>query len=164
MITPEMKLPLDLIAFLESGEQLEFDPETCDSGEVSLLSPADLQRQNFPAIFSSEIDADKDPHRNDSGRYLVQAVSLLATCEQYDPAGMILWLPLEQRYGAWDSDHLIMHEFAEEVTWGKIVADPGPHLEASTCGEGYDPPFHPLEPWHKHPYVNESLEGPQPFA
>jgi len=157
-----LKLPADLVAFLQSGASLEYDHEQYDPGKITLLTLPQLKLQNFPVDYDTGLDdSHEDPHAGEAGCYLVQGVNRVATCEDFDPEGIILWLPVEQRFGAWDSDHRYLEMFGETVTWTSIVADPGPHLEASCGGEGYDPPFSRLQPWHKHPYSASNVEGLQ---
>ncbi len=160
MTSEELKLPAELVAFLQAGKELQYDPDDCDTGLVTLLPFEALKLQYFPCDYGHGlVDSEEDPHLDDSGCYTVTGVNLIATCEEYDPEGLLLWLPLEQRFAAWDSDHRHMEVFAKSVTWASIVADPGPHLEASCGGEGNDPPFDRLKPWLAHPFTTEGFEG-----
>jgi hypothetical protein len=154
-----MNLPADLVAFLTAGKNLEYDPDPCEVGAVRLVPLAKLKPQRFPVAAGGE----NDPNAGAGGSYLVLAVNLIARCsEDYAPAGLLLWLPVEGRYAAWDSDHLTIDVFGEDVTWGRIAEKPVGHLEASIGGDGYDPPFERLVPWLSHPHSKKSLSKPQP--
>ena len=159
---PELHLPDDLVAFLTEGKQLEYDPATTAAGAVTLKSLSELKLERFPVETSGDTFEEEDPNLPERNSYLVLGVSLIATCEHFAPAGILLWLPVERRFGAWDGSHCKIEVFAEEVTWARVVASPGPHLEASCGGDGFDPPFERLVPWHSHPYSNSQVYKPQP--
>jgi hypothetical protein len=145
----DMNLPADLVAFLAAGQELEFDHDRCAARGVKMVRISDLKLERFPV----DGGGDEDPNRDLGGTYLVLAVNLIAKCENYSPEGILLWLPLERRYGAWDSDH---------TTWEKIAEKPVGYLEASIGGEGYDPPFERMVPWRSHPHSTEATCKPQP--
>jgi hypothetical protein len=119
---------------------------------------AKLKPQRFPVDGGGE----NDPNAKIGGTYLVLAVNLIAKCQDYSPAGLLLWLPVERRYGAWDSDHFTLEVFGKGTTWGRIAKQPVGYLEASVGGEGYDPPFERLVPWLSHPHRKKSVYKPQP--
>lgn len=155
---PAMNLPADLVKFLTAAKQLEYDPDSCEAGAVKLVPLAKLKPQRFPVDGGGE----NDPNEGAGGTYLVLAVNLIAKCsDNYTPAGLLLWLPIERRYGAWDSDHFTLDVFAKGTTWGKIAKKPVGYLEASLGGEGYDPEFDRLQPWLKHPHTKKSVNKPQ---
>jgi hypothetical protein len=159
----ELNLPADLVAFLAAGKQLEYDPEACDAGAVTLVPLARLKLQRFPVETGGDAFRGDDPNAPGVNSYLVLAVDLVASCNgDYDPAGLLLWLPIERRYAAWDSSHCKIDVFAEEVTWERIAADPARYLEASLGGDGYDPPLERLVPWLSHPYGKKQVYKPQP--
>jgi hypothetical protein len=99
---------------------------------VKLVALSKLKPQRFPVDGSGE----GDPNVSAGGTYLVLAVNLIAKCEDYEPTGILLWLPVERRYGAWDSDHFTLEVFSEDATWDRIVEKPIGYLEASLGGRG----------------------------
>ena len=104
-----------------------------------------------------------DPNAPGVNSYLVLAVDLIASCDDdYDPAGLLLWLPIERRYAAWDSSHCKIDLFAQDATWERIAADLVRYLEASLGGDGYDPALERLVPWLSHPYGKKQVYKPQP--
>jgi hypothetical protein len=42
---PGLELPADLVAFLAAGKQLEYDPEPCEAGAITLLPLSELTLQ-----------------------------------------------------------------------------------------------------------------------
>lgn len=119
--------------------------------------------ERFPVETSGEAFFKDAPNFPGVKSYLVLGVDLVASCnDNYEPAGLLLWLPIERRYAAWDSSHCTIDVFAEEVTWERIAADPVPHLEASCGGDGIDPPFKRLVPWLSHPYGDKQVYVLQP--
>jgi hypothetical protein len=159
-----LDLPADLVAFLAAGKQLEYDPVVCEAGAVTLVPLADLKLQRFPVETSRLEVFEQDPHYPDVNSYLVLGVNLVADCSaDYEPVGLLLWLPIEQRYGVWDSSHCGIQLFGPEVTWQQIAAAPAHHINAGWTGIVPDAPrMVDLVPWPAHPYGAAQLYTPQP--
>jgi hypothetical protein len=121
---PDLQLPHDLIAFLNAGGELAYDPEECDAGRVELVSLPALRLQHFPYDPEGTPLVTSDPLAAAVGCYLVPGVSLIATSEDYNPVGLLLWLPDERRYGTWDDSHNEIRIFGERVSWARIAANP----------------------------------------
>lgn len=156
----DMHLPPDLVAFFKAGKELDYDAEACDAGAVTLIPFKKLKLQRFPVETSGEEWHDDDPNAPGVNSYLVLAVDLIGTCnDNYEPAGLLLWLPVERRYASWDSSHCKIDVFGSDVTWDVIAADPLPYIEASLGG---DMPAERLVPWHAHPYGKKQVYEPQP--
>lgn len=152
-----LNLPVDLVSFLQSGKMLEYDPADCEAGLVTLL-PVDRLRVEFFPMVSENPD---DPHAGESGCYLVTGVSLIATCDGYDPEGLLLWLPLDERYGLWDGEHGTLFVFDPEIRWTAISSDFSRYINAEWCLEG-SAPVTDLIPWIKHGYNAEQTCHPLP--
>jgi hypothetical protein len=161
---PNTNLPADLVAFLEAGRQLEYDPTTCEAGSLTLLPLDKLKVELFPMDCQSTPIEEEDPHYRELGCYLVPAVNLVAECDGgYDPVGFLLWFPEEGRYGTWDSSHTYLAGFPKEVTWEQIVAAPAQHINSQWIGAFPDSaPAEPLVPWPRYRYSTEQLFEPQP--
>ncbi len=156
---PDLHLPSDLVDFLTSGKQLEYDPEECDAGAVTLIPLAQLGLQRFPVETSGESWFKDDPNAPGVNSYLVLAVDLIASCnDDYDPAGLLLWLPIERRYAAWDSSHCVIDQLPPAITWEQIASDPIPYIETSLGG---CLPADRLVPWLSHHYGNSQVYEPQ---
>ncbi|MGF1578154.1 MAG: hypothetical protein ACFCD0_02195 [Gemmataceae bacterium] len=157
---PDLHLPPDLVAFLAAEKQLAYDPEECDAGAVTLIPLSKLQLQRFPVETSSESWYKEDPNAPGVNSYLVLAVDLIGSCnDNYEPAGLLLWLPIERRYAAWDSSHCVIDQLPADLTWGQIATDPVPYIETSL---GRDLPTDRLVPWDTHPYSDSQVYEPQP--
>ena len=130
-----LDLPADLVSFLADGKQLEYDPTPCEAGTVTLLPLSKMQLERFPVETSGAPFFEQDPHFPQVNSYLVLGVNLVLSCTGgYEPEGLLLWLPVERRYGIWDSSHCGIQVFGPEVTWERIAADPVPHINAGWTG------------------------------
>jgi len=122
-------LPEDYLAFINSGSQLEYDPDECEVGRVILFASDKLT----PSVaFVDSYDtpyATSDPHAEEDGYYVVPIVNLIAECEGYDADGILIWLPDQKLFGAWDSEYWDVLTFPD-VTWRDIRADPVKYLNA----------------------------------
>jgi hypothetical protein len=159
-----LQLPVDFVAFLNSGRQLLYDPATCEAGAVTLLPLTDLKLERFPVETGSLEVYEQDPHYPEKNSYLVLGVNLVAACTGgYEATGLLLWLPVERRYGIWDSSHCGIRVFGPEVKWERIAADPVPHINAGwTDIDESSPPMEDLVPWPVHPYHHHQVYEPQP--
>jgi hypothetical protein len=162
--SPNLELPADLVAFLTAGQQLEYDPAPCEAGAVTLLLLSKLKMERFPVETGDLRNCEDDPHYPEVNSYLVLAVNLVAACSgDYDPVGLLLWLPVEKRYGVWDSSHCTIQMFGPEVAWKQIAARPVQHINAGWSGIDPDsPPMEDLVPWLAHPYGDSQVYVPQP--
>ena len=112
----DYNLPKDLEIFLRSGKQLDYDAEATETGVVwvnSKVSPLN----------------DEAPHAGEIGYFEVPAISLTNKCENYDPEFILLWLPNEKLYGAWDSNDLYLYVFPGKA-WTDIVNEPRTYINA----------------------------------
>jgi hypothetical protein len=160
----ELNLPADLIAFLRAGRQLQYDPATCEAGVVTLLPVEDLKVELFPMECQSTDVADEDPHRDGEGCYLVEGVNVVAASTgEYDPIGLLLWLPRDGLYGSWDGSHSVILAFPPDVSWTKIAQAPARYINAQWQDVFDDSaPIACLKPWTLHPYNAEPVPGPPP--
>ena len=133
------------MAFLRAGRQLDYD--------FSLAEPGEVKLKGLDALELGEVwigtDIIRDPHFDEYGYYAVPAVSLTGACKAYDPEFILLWLPREQQFGTWDSDHWVLTVFGQ-TTWTNIVDDPFDYINAQ---------WHPAVqtgrrfiPWPKYPF------------
>ena len=153
----DQNLPADLVAFLRSGKPLKYDPEACEAGAVELLPLDKLKVEFFPMT----PDSPDDPHAGEYGSYLVAGVSLLGSCDGYDPVGLLLWLPLDERYGTWDGEHGTLRVFRKNVSWTVIAKNAPRHINAQWEDEG-SAPVTDLAPWERHPHNAEQLHQALP--
>ena len=121
-------IPDDLRAFLRAGQRLQYDASSCEPGQIELL-PLDQLALGHVCVGTRPAGDDWDPHAGEAGYYYLPAVNLVAAAEGYDPAYILLWLPGEGQYAAWDSEHCELFVFPD-VSWADIAADPRPYIEA----------------------------------
>jgi hypothetical protein len=91
----------------------------------------------------------------------VSGVSLIDSCDNYDPIGLLLWLPLDKQYGLWDGEHGTLLVFEPEVTWTEIAEDLPRHINAEWGLDG-SAPVSNLAPWVFHSYNDEQTCQPLP--
>lgn len=159
---PDMNLPDDLRAFLAAGRRLEYDPDDSEAGAVELVPLQDLKIERFP-VETGPVP-DQDPGYPGVNSFLVAGVNLVASCTgDYEPMGLLLWLPLEGRYGIWDSSHCGIQVFGPEVTWERIAANAAPHIDAGWTGFNSDSPaMEDLIPWPTQPRQDLPVYDVQP--
>jgi len=160
----DMKLPADLIAFFQASRELEYDPTTCEAGSVTLLPLEELNIELFPIETGSLKCFEQDPHYPKRGSYLVTGVNLVSDCTNgYEGVGLLLWLPVEERYATWDNSHCLIAVFGPEVTWSHIAAAPAAHLNAQWSGiDPTSPATSALIPWPNHRYSERQVYDPLP--
>ncbi len=145
-----LELPNDLAAFLRDGGKLEYDVSECECGQVRLLSSRELQLATIAVDGQSLHGIANDPNAGKDGVYLVDAVNLVASCEDHDPQFILAWLPKSRLYGSWDSDHLAITSFPG-FGWSDIVQNPLPFINAQWDSTGCGVP---LVPWPHYPFVS----------
>lgn len=159
----DLNLPADLVEFLSHGKRLEYDPAACEAGDITLVLLGELKLERFPVETGRLPVYTQDPHYPGLNSYLVLGVNLVASCVCYEPSGLLLWLPIEQRYGIWDSSHCGIRVFGPEVTWSRIAESPARHINAGWTGmDPTAPPMEDLIPWPGHPYGSRQVYEPQP--
>jgi len=119
------KLPDDAVEFLRAGRQLTYDHRRIEAGEVKLKRLDELSQGEVWIGTNME----GDPNAGRDGYYAVPAVSLTRECKAYSPEFILLWLPQDQLFGAWDCDHWVLTVF-REASWSDIVANPAPYINA----------------------------------
>jgi hypothetical protein len=161
-----MEIPTELLEFVGAGKQLEYEPDTCEAGMVKIYSLSNLKYERFPVETSDSKLFKQDPNYPSTNSYLVLGVNLVESCtNDYDPVGILLWLPIEKRYGVWDVSHCTIIMFGDEITWENIVATPSDYINAGwfSPGDPKLPEVSELLPWlNNHPYSKEQLYEPQP--
>jgi hypothetical protein len=153
----DLDLPDELRAFLAAGRKLEYDASKCEAGRIELRSLKSLRLKEYTLRPEESQLGRQDPHAGEDGYYLVPGISLVGRCKSYDPDGILLWLPREERFGTWDCDHHVIQVFPW-ATWADIVADPVRHLNAQWAYPDAATTER-LIPWRKYPFrANEEGE------
>jgi hypothetical protein len=154
----QLSIPRDLAAFLRANRSFDYDASDCEAGLVTLLPLDALRLHLFPMDCQSTPVADHDPNRRSLGCYLVSAVSLLASAEDYDPDGLLLWLPRERRYGTWDSSHDVISLYPRDTKWADIATDPAKYINA--CWGNWDGMMECLKPWPNYRHYFDQIHEP----
>ena len=141
-------VPDDLRNFLQLGQQLTYDPKQCEAGSLTLKRLPDLLIEEVYIDSENSPLQESDPNAGREGYYSIPAVSLIDSCEGYDPEGILVWLPDQRCYGTWDNDHWDVLIFPD-LTWTDIVADPVPFINAQWRGEVN---FEYLKPWPRYEF------------
>ena len=135
-----MEIPEDLKAFLARGDQLFYDYSKAEPEKIELCS---LNELSTGVIWLAPEDEYAD------GYHEIPALNLVSNCETYEPDYILLWLPNEKLYGAWDCDHWQLTVF-KDTTWTDIVKNPLPYINAQWYpGKGYGQLY---RPYSKYPF------------
>ena len=144
-------LPEELCDFLKAGGQLSYDPSRCECGEVKLKH---LDELRYGKVWLDASDAGRQAHIE------IPAISLLKSCEAYDPEYLLLWLPNERLFGSWDRDHWKLHVFPG-TCWGQLLLAPVKFLNAQwhDYDEEYSIEWHPHEGYDPKPGYPDELSA-----
>ncbi|WP_044203399.1 hypothetical protein [Flammeovirga sp. OC4] len=112
-----MNLEKELLDFLKLGQKLEYDISKVEPGFVGLHKHENLKESHIYL---------EGPEETQS-YYEIPAVSLTGENEYYDPEFILLWLPNEQKYGTWDSDHWDLFIF-DNCEWNDIKKSPDQYI------------------------------------
>jgi len=139
-----MELPSDLYDYLKVGSQLDYDASKAEAGKVGICNLSEIKSE---VVWVSPEDEEID------GYFEIPAISITNSCDAYYPEFILLWLPNEKVYGAWDCDHWVLTIFPD-VCWSDIAKDPLPFINAqwfpdSVVGKALNP-----EPKYK---LNEGM-------
>ena len=147
-----LELPEDLVQFLSSGRQLVYDPTTCEAGLVRICGLSELRMRTFGAHCAGT-PFEKDDPDPDGRVYQVPGVDLITACTgDYEPEGLLIWLPGERSFGVWDSSHDYVLVFGAEVSWSGIAKNPARFINAQWAFEDLDrAPAKYLQPWKNYP-------------
>lgn len=138
-------LPKDLVVFLQNGNQLDYDPASCEIGAAKLKSLNEISYIELSIDSSDSPLKDFDPNAEASfgGSYCVPAIDLVGHCDDYSPVGILVWFPDLSVYGTYDPDHLDAWVFPD-CSWEDIVKDPPKFLNTQWV---YPKDFQYLVPW-----------------
>jgi hypothetical protein len=122
-IIMSIEIEEDLEIFLKEGRQLEYDESIFEAGKVGLVKYEDLKESYINAV---------GPEYG-KNYYSIPAVNLTSAAEGHNPEYILMWLPNEKKYGAWDDSHWLIYIF-EDAKWSDIVADPLSYINAAFDG------------------------------
>ena len=140
----DLNLPDDLIDFLSRNKSLCYDERKCTVGHVELVTTESL--------LSGRVYVEPDKESEKKGCYTIPAVDLVAECEGFDAWGILVWLPVIQMFGTWDSNHRQLRVF-EKAGWSDIVKKPTKYLNALWKPEEVENVV--LLPNNEYPFIEE---------
>jgi hypothetical protein len=147
-------VPRDVLEFLMSGKSLEYDVENSEVGRIRLCSARDLKAVEIDISSDESEFSDLDPYAFMEGHYRAEGVNLVAESDNYEPLGILGWIPRYHCFGSWDSEHETLMLF-EGATWSDIVANPGAYLDEqwqqTGLGRALPMPWLELE-FHSHDF------------
>jgi hypothetical protein len=112
------ELPDDLVEFLQSERCLEYDASAC---EIGVFTFRDLEAvEEIELVLSA---ADQESPR------VTRALDLLESCEEYEPRGMLVYIPSLRKYGSYNSDQKQLNTY-RNMSWSDFVADPVRYINA----------------------------------
>jgi hypothetical protein len=133
----DMNLPNELVDFLKAGKQLKYDYSKCEVGKITLYSLNEIkigevyiELGEYGSAYYKETSFYKDdPNKGKQGYYIIPAVSITSDRNEYEVDTILLWFPLEGKFGTWDGDHYELYIFPN-ATWDDIVKNPAPYINA----------------------------------
>jgi len=144
-----LKLPQDLIDFLQANKTLDYDSAECEAGLITLLPVNQLSLGEVYVDSRGSPLIKTDPHAGEEGYYSIPAVNLVAACEGYDPEGILIWLPEQELFGTWDCDHWDVRVFPG-ANWTDIMDDPVKYINAQWKPDEVENEY--FIPWPKYPF------------
>lgn len=129
----KLELPYELVDFLSTGKELEYDPGTStDAGLVKLKSYEELElldiyirEPGYDELYT--MPGDQVPR---DGYYKTTAISLIKSASGgYSPDGILVWLPKLQIFGSFDYEHLQLYVFPN-TKWSDITKSPTKYLDS----------------------------------
>jgi len=129
-----MDIEPSLADFVKAGKQLKYDERKAEPGMVGICGFGELKAEMIDVCRPSGFG---------DGYFKVPAVSLTNECEDYAPEYILLWLPNEKLYGAWNCDDGYLTVFPD-AKWEDIVGNPLPYINAqwesdTKIGKPFDP-------------------------
>jgi hypothetical protein len=134
-VNNKLPLPSETLRFLRAERTLDYDVEESEVGRIRLVEPDDLELDEIEISAGDSDLAELDPYDFLGGSYHVEVVNLVAESDDYDPAGILGWIPAYRSFGSWDTEHGTLLLF-EGAKWADIVKDPRRYLDEQWAREG----------------------------
>lgn len=120
-------IPIDLRNFLceFSAEEIKCEGANCSHYEIDRLSvyhPEDLFMHQYELDTYEYFNTYGEKGKLPKQRYTISGVPLVASCDDYDPEGILIYFPQYKKYGTWDPDHLIIGLYPSD-SWESIKND-----------------------------------------
>ena len=134
MSSASQRIPEDLHRFLAAneGRQFAFDRKVHSHMEVDSF---DFYAPKELTISILTVDTDEyhlnyeEPGDDPKLQFDIEGISLIRTCNSYDPEGILAYFPALKEYGTWDCDHYIINMFSQ-ITWSEIESRLADYINA----------------------------------
>ncbi len=113
------ELPDDLVAFLKTNRLLTYDAATCEIGVFTLRALDEVQEIEF-AVRAENGDAVST----------MRGLNLLKSCEDYDPRGMLIYIPSLRKYGSYDGEKRSLVTY-RGMSWSNFLDNPARYINAA---------------------------------
>ncbi len=116
---PKDELPDDLVEFLGSDRRLKYDPSACEIGVFTFRTLEEIEE--------IELIVRAEDHKS---TYPIRGLDLVKSCEEYDPRGMLVYIPSLRKYGSYDSELEVLITY-RGMSWSDFLADPARYINAA---------------------------------
>ncbi len=116
---PKNELPDDLVEFLGSDRRLKYDPSACEIGVFTFRTLEEIEE--------IELIVRAEDHKS---TYPIRGLDLVKSCEEYDPRGMLVYIPSLRKYGSYDSELEVLITY-RGMSWSDFLADPARYINAA---------------------------------
>lgn len=138
-----IELPSDCLRFLEAGQQFAYCPDGTSIGRIHLKHAGELVAR-MARLHPDGQGVIDDPYAHLDGNYAVELIDLVRESDDYDPEGLLCWIPAIKSFGSVDEEHSTAISYTG-AAWSDIVRDPIGHLD-SQWGLG-SVPVNQVLPW-----------------
>ncbi|WP_160153569.1 hypothetical protein [Microbulbifer sp. ALW1] len=129
-----MNLPQELKDFLSNDSQLKYDFSESECGAIRLLSLNQLREDAIDVEMAECFYSSEEQHQcGPWGKYQIKVVNLVASCDGYTSEYILLFIPKENVFGAYDADHSSLIIFPN-AKWADIVKSPLNYINAQWDG------------------------------
>jgi hypothetical protein len=112
------ELPDDLVKFLRTDRYVKYDASACEIGSFALRALDEVEEIEL-AVSAEEGDA----------VCVMRGLDLLKWCQEYDPHGMLVYIPSLRKYGSYDGDKKSLITY-RGMSWSEFLADPVRYINA----------------------------------
>lgn len=125
----DIKIPQELENFLKDKKELEYDFLSSEPWKIALKAYEELKIEEIWVDSEWSPIYNEDPNKDKRWYYSIPAISLVGSCEYYEPDFILLWLPSEKLFWTWDCDHWDLRVFLN-TSWSDIVKNPLPYINS----------------------------------
>jgi hypothetical protein len=113
------ELPDDLVKFLWLDRDVKYDASKCEIGVFTFRTLDEVEEIEL-IVSAEESDA----------VCVMRGLDLLRSCEEYDPRGMLVYIPSLRKYGSYDREKKSLITY-RDMSWSDFLANPTRYINAS---------------------------------